>query len=261
MLSSSSTLYRTLGVVIVGLAACKPADATPPDFPAAVAEARRAGEELDKERREALVKAASTIVPRADLGRCPVEVKLPGLQFKAIMPNQVAISMATAKPGLDVLTMSEAETKPGPTLGLQKIKLDILAGEAKRGYPDVVARAREMGTPGWFDVDLVVVSIARTDPEIVGSDKFKSGELIGRAYLWSYKEHTVLCAATVTVESSDTVDVAGGSPEYLRGDLDAQAILQAKERLVRAGPKGEARPASSPSGQPSTGVSPNKPIK
>jgi hypothetical protein len=257
----SARLRRALVVVGFGLGACKPDDATPPDYPAAVAEARKTGVELDQERRDALGKAAGTIVARPDLGRCPVDVKLPGLQFKAIMPNQVKISMHTAKPGLDVIAASEVATSKGPTLGYQAIRLDILGGDARRGEPGVVAKARELGTREWFDVDLVVVVDSRTDPEIVGNGMFKSGELVGHAYLWSYKEHAILCVATVNVESSDRVDVAGGSPEYLRGDLDAQAILQAKARLMRAGPPMELRPASSPASSAAAAPTPEKPTK
>ncbi len=246
---------------IVGLGACKPDNATPPDYPAAVAEARKVGIELDQERRDALVKAAGTIVARPDLGRCPVEVKLPGLQYKAIMPNQVKITMGTAKPSLDVIAASGVATSKGPTLGYQTIRLEILDGDARRGEPGVVARANEMATRDWFDVDLVVVVDSRTDPEIVGDDRFKSGELTGHAYLWSYKERAILCTATVNVESSDKVDVAGGSPEYLRGDLDAQAILQAKARLMRAGPPMELGPASSPPAPATAAPAPKKPAK
>jgi hypothetical protein len=208
------------------------------------AEARKLGDELDGARRVELAKIPPTVVPRPDLGPCPV-------QAFALDPNAPADIPAPSDTIMEDLFLvqsagfaqaNEVATKLGPRRKMLDVSLRLLEG---KDDADDLESARKLAERGAWTHDLVLVIDELTLPEMVDGDTFQPGLLRGRGYVWDFGKGAIVCAAMVRVESSDTVKVqlaesqsaAKVGAEYLRGDLFQRGIHEAKKSLVVAGPR------------------------
>jgi hypothetical protein len=149
---------------------------------AIVAEARNAVEMADAKRRQTFATAAKTLVPRADLGACPVVVH-------AIAPGAWSAEPlddgALAKERVGVAVEIDVATKPGPlAIELRDTESDLeqLSDDTLRHRG---ARLSELARDG-------------QDFELITRPAGDSGALAARLYVWDYAKGTVVCVAEVT---------------------------------------------------------------
>jgi hypothetical protein len=173
-----------------------------------------------------------------------------GPQYKAADATDFLLSLDR----IAVVDAATIATEPGPTAREVKLSLSTVRDDSRRWtrFEDRLEKARKLANPAFWTHDLVVVVDERVDPESAGEGKYRSGRILGRAYLWSYGERAIVCAADVAAESSESVHLREGlqSTSYLKGDLHGNAVAAAKKALFRVGPRGAPAPPdpSMPSG-------------
>jgi len=87
--------------------------------------------------------------------------------------------------------------------------------------------------PTWWGHDVAIVANEYIAPELAGPN-FVPGRLRGRAFVWSYAEDAIVCAAEIDATNADTIMVDTNDPgreRYLQNDLYAQAAFQARESV------------------------------
>ncbi|MFO0596405.1 MAG: hypothetical protein U0228_13900 [Myxococcaceae bacterium] len=201
-------------------------------------------------RTAALTKAYAELVPRADLGPCPVKIEpMPSGPPKSFDLDRMTRQLRTLERlDLEFVRPEDLAVAPGPLL---------------RGALDTVSRARTlplatatqeigkvMADDRW-DWDLVVVEGLSKKSKGAGDGKtFEGGFFIGTAYLYDYAKDAVTCVADLTVETPKQVKVrtlAGASKETVSNAAASQADLELKKAilakactaLVSAGPVAE----------------------
>jgi hypothetical protein len=229
-------LLAPLSLLLLGLTACKSpakAAAESAERMAALAEARAQASEMDKARTAAIIGARGKIVPHEELGKCPVDISVPS-------PGG-----PTSRIALNILfTIQSVAAVDAENLATER-------GSAFKNFINDVERAErsDSDTPPNtaslldFRPELVLVIDHKTDAKMGEGKTFDGGVLLGRAYLYDYRQKAIICAATVLAENSDSVQITrsfGDSKDALEGDLIIQALNVAKARLVKAGPVVEA---------------------
>jgi hypothetical protein len=242
-----------LVLALLGVAACKGSSGGAPEVSdevkaangKLVAAVQAKFEPLELERRAAL-KAAFTgaIVPRSDLGPCPVKLMIanpldhkPGETPKFDldrMERQVHDSMRASIGRFP--TQDEAASLPGPPWGetMNQLRPDVPTAELQK-------RIAEIEKPGYWDWDLVVVKTAEQRAVKVGDDKFTGGNFVGRAWLWSFSEHKLVCAGDIAIQlekiksRGDDVALAGSV------GLGFRVLKEARDKMVVAGPPADAK--------------------
>lgn len=254
---------RTLApVLVVVLLACKkdPASETAAiASPSDIASARAKTEELEKARKAALGSARGTIVPRPDLGKCPVaipEFGPPRFGNKDLTGSKQAwggFDVSRYEPGreddflanfpdelasierLGIAYADEVTQKPGP----RGFRMHSLAGDKSPSRWQVEALLK---TEDAFDFELVIDD--EIAPEMVGNDKFVAGTIRARFYVWDVDKRAIVCAARALAQSSDRLHASGrdqGAVDHLMksgllSDLREQALIEAATRTYVAGP-------------------------
>lgn len=205
-------------------------------------EARALGEKLDAERRAALATAKGKVVPRRDLGPCPIEIRVPaGGEYG--VSNMIDVLLRNNR--LDVVPAAQIATEPGPSKKTLDADLVSVDGTEKAS-PETLTRVRVHAMPSWWTHDMVIVVDEKIPPKTTGDDSFEGGMLRGRAYVWSYKDKAIVCAGDVVAENSKNIKVMTsptdpshippGTLSHLDGDLTSQAVIAAQKSLFRAGP-------------------------
>ena len=228
----------------------------PPATTEEIEAARAKVQGLDKARREAIGKAKDTIVPRPDLGPCPVRyepmaaMKRPTIvkpesrsgydvpKWDPKRPNDLMGNFADDLVAIERIGISyaeEADQKPGPHWF--RFESDVRFRPEKSGIDRVLDFTSDPN-----DFQLVI------DREIEGKvgsgETFESGLLIGRLYVWDHQKVGIVCAARIAAANSDELNFhtqpgASGQEKLaslLKSDLREQALAQAKPRLYVAGP-------------------------
>jgi hypothetical protein len=266
---------RALAVLLLLAPGCRNPFGEPPEraeIERLVAETRTKMDELERHRKTELPKALATLVPRPDLGRCPIEVADPiggPAQNEAVpglAPEHVQFLRDNAidrmKQRFAVRAPEEVAGAPSPFIDATRSELDLIANvidpragfTASLDWPAELEKARRLAAKESWDYDIVVVAEEREPPKLLApkpgdrSFSFVEGKLRGRAYLYSYAEGKVLCAASVEATSSD--DVRASIPlldpsrpadatmaTKLAEDLEANAMSAAARGMVLAGPK------------------------
>ena len=110
------------------------------------------------------------------------------------------------------------------------------------------AYARSLMSSARYGHEIVVVAKTARAPRLTSGSSYEPGVVEGRAYLWSFAEGRVLCAADVKASSSPEVDFTYlGTPDAkaeagrtsrlattLEEDLARGVERSAREALVRA---------------------------
>lgn len=251
-------LASVLVLVVVG---CKKDSTSEPGAlasPSDIAAAKAKTEEIENARKAALGSARGTIVPRPDLGKCPVTIPefgppragrdltgskqawggfdvsryTPGREndFLANFPDELA-----SIERLGIAYADEVTQKPGP----RGFRMHSLATDKSPGRWQVDAL---MKTEGTFDFELVIDD--EVAPEMVGNDKFVAGTIRARFYVWDVDKRAIVCAARALAQSSDRLHASGrdqGAVDQqmksgLLSDLREQALAEAAARTYVAGP-------------------------
>ena len=264
-------------VPALGLASCARRTPAPQDTErdsAIVEKAKRADLDMDKLRRATIVAAKTPIVPRADLGPCPIKW-VPHLAPNMALEGDAATNttywnvarwdasdekiLGIVSPHMDdtivaverlgIAFADEVPDKPGPR------HFAILSAADSRPLG-----ARQRGElekyvdPAYEPTDQQLVIDAEVDAKMTGDKEFEPGLLKGRFYVYDHTRREVVCAAHVLVKSSSDLwiryrveydrrthetkgdDKVAAAAEHLRGDLRQQALLAASESLFVAGP-------------------------
>lgn len=102
---------------------------------------------------------------------------------------------------------------------------------------EVLALATEIGSDPYWDWELVVVTAEHRAP-LFNPDGFIGGEIAGKAFVWSFKEGRVVCAADVHATSQPemklSIDPKNQKMQQhheLNEDLENQAYRAAIEGL------------------------------
>jgi hypothetical protein len=196
--------------------------------------------ELAAERKKALVE--SRLVPRPELGACPIDARVPDPRRKPAgfdldrMKRELA-----AVERVSLLPVKPEELGNSP---LYHAFQSRVSGLSNQPPAKVRAALADLGDSFW-DYDVVVVEEARTDAQRAVAG-YVAGQFRGRAILWSFKDHKILCMADVESTSSSKVTVTetvvggkkvGDNFQTAAGvDLLENVLRDAMSRLVLAGP-------------------------
>jgi hypothetical protein len=239
-----------------------------------VASAKQADAAMDAIRRDALVKAKGTVVPRPDLGACPVRWE-PHLAPKTSFDGDAATNTAywnvprwdpsdasiaglfpmhmedemVSIERLGIAFADEVAQKPGPRhFRIESDAYSLPLGPRTRDTLTKVVDA----TYEPDDYELVIDDEIAARPAADGS--FVPGVLAGRFYVFDHPKRAVVCAADVVVRSSADIrfaytaqfdrktytttsdDKAKRVVDALRGDLRERALVFASGSLFAAGP-------------------------
>ncbi|MHB8873504.1 MAG: hypothetical protein ACYC8T_07445 [Myxococcaceae bacterium] len=256
-----------LSMLVLATAACRkgPSDAELAETRRLLLEARRKVEPRDLTRRRGLAEALGRVVPRPDLGSCPVKLDyanpLRPAKNRAFDLDRMTRQAATLERlGLEFLKPGEVMTRPGPLLTSftnAARSAETWAPERARGQ---IARFEAEGTWDW---DLVVIEETSELAKMAGGESFDGGFFIGTAYLWSFVQQKVLCAAAIRVKLPEKMSyrtVKGADPSDNAHDFELSANVklgylvldQATGQLVLAGPRADAE-APPPSAAPGDG--------
>jgi hypothetical protein len=225
-----------------------------------LAQARALAPGFEKQRRSGLAAAVGgALVPRPDLGACPVPGSLPfGDPPARVSQDRIWKLMALAGglevAGIGVLDRPALATTPSP----RAAKLEVSLGAIERDLLDpdklegpagakLVARAADLAQRTWWTCDLVVVADRQILPRQQGAQQFVPGMLVGQAFVWDYQKNQVICSAPVEAHSSSEVTdwrlrinqqdtTQDLHLKELQNDLHINACKNALSRLVLAGP-------------------------
>jgi hypothetical protein len=262
-------------VSLVALVACDDKSKTPPAKadPGFAADARKRADDQDTTRRAAIAKAvAGEIVPREDLGECPLKkgyaleryqkpksilpaetlamydvpkwdpARRDGGSDDILGPNEKDEMAAISDMGIE--QEAEVKDKPGP-------KWFYIYGRTRprdtfdEGSRDLVNRTLDT-TKENVDYELVIAK--EMLPTIKGPGELDPGIVGGWFVAYDHSKKTIVCEAKVVATSGDSVNVKHGPNDSekmkqerrdaaMLSDLREQAIAQGVKNLVIAGPK------------------------
>jgi hypothetical protein len=198
---------------------------------------------LDGERRRGFSAAKGTVVPRPDLGTCPIVLT------KLVEALKAREGSSDAVPLFDVLRWEKDNPDADQFVTAQRLGIAFADEVAKKpgplhllgkhGMPRKAAEALTK-TEGAIDAELVI-DLA-LEPTLTERDSFTPGTLLGRFYVWEYQSAKISCAANVIVSSSMKMTTRTHSQlsftfeRGLRSDLRERAIKSALDGLSIAGP-------------------------
>jgi hypothetical protein len=208
---------------------------------------------LDAERTKALIAAHGRVGARPDLGPCPIQAIAPSPEDNGVFQdNDLMFELGLAP--YTVVHLADLPKVQGPRLDrletavtndIESMLYHNFAAKSPEDLDRGIRRAKELASPGWLLEDATLVLDDEQLPVIEGN-KFQSGHVRGTLYLWSYREHEILCAADVVAESSDVIGVhryAGTDGSFLpsmidlKRDLYRQGIIVGVKGLAKPGPK------------------------
>ena len=168
---------------------------------------RARGVEEDQKRRKGL-EAAAMLVPRPDLGRCPVQVpKPPDLTRRRTFTNLAAVEAAQL---LEVVDRGKAPEGPGPLWRRLQSRMGLYESSIQRDDVEsfgpspgsaLLEQVSALPDPAKWDYDLYLLADEHVEAAAT-ADGFERGRLKGRLFVWSYKTHEIVCAANAGGTSS-----------------------------------------------------------
>lgn len=192
----------------------------------------------DATRQKVLAEAMVTLGPRADLGPCPIVVRMP--YSSNIMPREGNVpSNAPDARTAERLVVDPEDVATSPGRRLQQMEtvvpydVDRLTAD---NSAEIEKAIRDLGAMKWEPLELTMVVTARADPRIAGGGRFEAGVIEGRAFLYSYTQHAVVCAADFRAQSSELLSAEGAVDIKLKVDLENEGERAAIPALVKAGP-------------------------
>ncbi len=216
-----------------------------------LASARAIADEADRKRTAALVEAVGHLVPRPDLGPCPIAIPVVGseamlvdrepvdapVDWRSIRANQMMVVNKTAVTS----TPSVRRKYIAQMLDFEQSRLNAPRPGDNDVVADVIRWARHYADPKNTSWELVVVADRRIDAKLIDRDKFRSGLILGTAFVYSYVDERVACAGSVLAENSDMITAHGvkttdGKDFDLQFDLDNEAFRSAARAMYVAGP-------------------------
>jgi hypothetical protein len=214
----------TVGIVVSALA--RPARTRPPprDDAGLSAEAREAVRDardrahaeqarFETAMHEALARA---LVPRADLGACPVALESPSpLTHRAVFP---------------LLTVEAHDTAALPSRAIADLLVDVQRAERHLDaghYEEATLYARALRRTDRLRYDVVLVASTWTKPRATSASTYAPGEVDGRAYLYDFETGRVACAGDVHATSSPNVGYAYATAADAPPELGRHASLTA----------------------------------
>ena len=211
----------------------------------ALDEARKYVDAAESQRREALGLAIATLVPRTDLGTCPI--KVPFVGSEAVLgktDHDLPADWRTTRANqMSVVSRAQAKATEG---ALYKYSISMLDFERQRLEEppreptvgkDVAKWARYYGGKESWTWEMTIVANLRVDPKKASEGKFGSGLIVGRAFVYDFVQKKVVCAAEVRAQNSELL-YGGAAEEFsLKFDLENEAYRAAARALVMAGPK------------------------
>jgi hypothetical protein len=240
--------------LLSGLPACT--KSSPPVPPASPEDRERIGHLADEmltvargadaKRTAAIRAAADTLEPRGDLGPCPIKVPVVGTEDRAKLgegePRDAPVDWRSIRAEQMMVV-----TRPGLATE-QSVRLkhveEMIAFERDRADTEGVAEVQkwiryygDLKNDSW---EMVIVADRRIDPELAPGGKFRGGVILGRAFVYSFVDDAVVCAADVVAESSNLltnhqVIMKDGKDWGLVFDLENEAFRAAARAMVRAG--------------------------
>jgi hypothetical protein len=243
-------------IVVAACAACSKNDPPPPPA-AAPAEVERIGKLADEmraiaraadaKRTKALLQAAMTMEPRPDLGPCPINVPIVGTENMQRLgqgePRDADINWRSIR-GDQMMVVNRDELVTAKSVRLKHVE-GMLDSEQQRlnakNVADTEKWLRYYGSLENASWEMVVIADKRVDPEIAEEGKFKSGFVIGRAFVYSHPSEKVVCAGRVVSHSSELLrhkplTMQNGKDWNLVFDLENETFREAATKLVAVGP-------------------------
>lgn len=153
----------------------------------------------------ALVRSADGAGPTGDGGRIAMLhfTLLPGWALLGTPPppNRSERESLWARMGLSGTVHGQYE------LSLKYVKDGVARGTLDPGetVDKLVAHIERLGSRDVWDWELVVITDQFAGPKEVGEARFQSGEIVGRAVLWSYEDGRIRCEGPVMARNSDSV--------------------------------------------------------
>lgn len=206
-------------------------------------ELRARFEPLELERRAGLKAAlAGEVVPRSDLGHCPIKVDLanpldrkPGGFDLAKMESQLRAYIRVTVDRFP--TAQEAVTLNGPLWGATLTALKRGETSSRESLTKEIATIE---APGYWDWDLVIVKLADDKAQKSDDGTFTGGNFRGRAFLWSFADHKMLCGAELDLQLSKIKYRESGSTDDFAVSagvgLSFQVLKEARDKLLVVGP-------------------------
>jgi hypothetical protein len=208
---------------------------------------------LDEERTKAILAAHGRVGPRPDLGRCPIQAIAPSPDDAGVFQdNDLMFELGLAP--YTVVAKDNLSKVQGPRLDrletavtndIESMLFRNFAAKRPEDLDAGLARARQLADPSWLSEDATLVLDEERAPVVSGA-KFQSGWLRGVLYLWSYREHRILCVSDVVAENSDVIGVhqfaapgGGYQPSLidLKRDLYRQGLIVGARSLSLPGEK------------------------
>ena len=269
--------FSALALGMFVLAACTSAGPIPiseADLKTLRAEAAELESQIEletKKRRKALREAWATIRPATDGIHCPFELaKVKSTEFRVhsgilpveMLPDSYDLDKAMPRRiGKLVVPGKKFGSRPKDTpMDRIRAKIALMGPRAhvagnmlssmedrikeRKWYPGTDPKTKldyYKNRSDRFDYELIIVAEVNERPEHNGKI-FLGGHIVGRAYLYLYKEDKVICAADVDAQNADKMKLEiNPNDENVRGhqeledDLDQRAFEQAIQRLVAVG--------------------------
>lgn len=164
---------------------------------------------------------AGEIGPRADLGRCPID-----------LPSRGSVLGQRDRPSFPLLILDRTELDATlPSQAVAEVLADIRRARdhlASGRYEEAKLYARALDRPERFKYDVVLVSRTTKGPRALSGNAYEPGALEGRAFIYDFATASVLCAGDVKITSSMKVG-------YVFSDrADAPASLGARASMTDA---------------------------
>jgi len=191
----------------------------------------------------------SLVVPRPDLGQCPIAATAIIPEYPKDGATKSAKLSLAAKQKTRILEMTEiykpnertpeGADKTPANAGLEAI-LGILGPRVTGGSwasPEAMMTKVDEDLGKWeAGHDLTLITKVYDEPEVVTPEVLAAGKLVGTLYLFSRKEKKFICAAELDAKSAKAITVANDPDLPLYVDFLVVPIAKALPRLVVAGP-------------------------
>jgi hypothetical protein len=200
----------------------------------ALAEAQQRANDEQAKWRKGIQRAVSDgTTGRTDLGPCPIRVPVRGPRSQWQSPSDHPFRFLKVNAG--ELGGAESPSVSSTRIGIHFVEESLGKSHRREDYGKLaLEQAKNLSVRYWtWDITLVVDEqrAPKGSPGGIGSPAgaFVEGLVRGRAFLWDYRRHEVLCAADVSATNSDEVEYEytkqGPLPAPLEGHREMEAAL------------------------------------
>lgn len=220
-----------------------------------------------------MAKSRGAIVPRPDLGPCPVKILVPVFATKSWDDKSIVVGSDIFRrndSGMSVTQATSIATADGPKRAMITEQMHPLGILPPNDDPKSVSfpEIKSLSEPAGYTSDATLIIDDEVAPRPSGGTHYEAGALTGRMYVWDYQKKSIVCAADVTARSSPeaTVFRTASKPEQLEkallNDLENAGVRAGIEALFVAGPpldlQSDAGPRKLDAGAPRKDASPGK---